>query len=181
MASQRTSHPEWERTTSVCQLKKTVHWWNWLLGLYKFINYSLLCWIAGINCWKWILGTKCFSTCATVRRQLKLRPIHIRNELTDELTKQLMNSSMNWTNALFPIGVSTPKLQFIPQFVHEPENCFFWTNSHQIVCSIRGRINSSLVWIGFSCSNCHICLDLVKQDYTRTSRLIRTWVVQIPG
>ncbi len=27
---------------------------------------------------------------------------------------ELMNSSMNWTNVLFPMGVSTPKLQFVP-------------------------------------------------------------------
>ena len=55
----------------------------------------------------------------------------------------------HWTNALFPVGVSTPKFQFIPQFVQEPKNVFLWLNSHQIVCSIRGWINLSLVWIGF--------------------------------
>ena len=44
-----------------------------------------------------------------------------------------------------------PHLNFnlSPQFIQEPENWFLWTNSHQIVCSIRGRISSSLVWIGF--------------------------------
>ncbi len=55
-----------------------------------------------------------------------------------------MNSS---TNAFFPVGVSTPKLQFIPQLVQEPEKWFLWMNSHQIYLGISGRINSSLVWI----------------------------------
>ncbi len=40
---------------------------------------------------------------------------------------ELMNLSTNWTNALFPTGVSTPKFQFVPQFVQEPENWFLWT------------------------------------------------------
>ena len=48
------------------------------------------------------------------------------------------------------MGVSTPKLQFLPQFIQEPEKWFLCTNSHQICLGIRGRIKSSLVWMGLS-------------------------------
>ena len=35
-----------------------------------------------------------------------------------------------------------------PKFIQKLEKWFLWMNSHQIVCSFRVRINSSLVWIG---------------------------------
>ena len=50
-----------------------------------------------------------------------------------------MNLSMNWTNALFPVRVSTLKLQFIPQFVQEPEKWFLWMNS-QFVWKIMDEL-----------------------------------------
>ncbi len=44
--------------------------------------------------------------------------------------------------------MSTPKLQFVPQFLQEPEKWFSWMNSHQFHLGIRGRINLSRVWMG---------------------------------
>ena len=58
---------------------------------------------------------------------------------------ELMNSSTNWTNALFPVGCSQ---LFFNSSTNLSRKMILWRNSHQIRLVIRDEFNSSLVWMG---------------------------------